>query len=184
MAEPDSELPQPESVSACQCNEGMSAHETSLLARVADLCRIIAAARTDITALGMADITRAQIPAAKDELDAVVSHTAWATDVILDTCETVDRFGGALDAATGAILQTATTRIYEACNFHDITGQRISKVVETLQLIDAKIAHIVAQFGDPAVGDATAIPTILRGPQLPGQAMRQHDIDALLARLG
>ena len=183
MAEPD----QP--IAACTYDGDASARETILLAQVAELGRIIAAARTDIAALGMADITQVQIPAARDELAAVVTHTAWATDVILDTCETVDRVSGELDAAIGASLQSATTRIYEACNFHDITGQRISKVVQTLHVIDTKIADIVAQFGAPAAAHATSSPLILHGPilngpQLPGQAMQQNDIDILLASLG
>ena len=46
-------------------------------------------------------------------------------------------------------LQEATTRIYEACSFQDITGQRITKVVSTLKTIEAKVASIVATFGRP-----------------------------------
>ena len=50
-------------------------------------------------------------------------------------------------------LQDATTRIYEACSFQDITGQRITKVVTTLKTIEAKVAQIVATFGS---GDRAA----------------------------
>ncbi len=44
-------------------------------------------------------------------------------------------------------LQDATTRIYEACSFQDITGQRITKVVATLKTIERKVAHIIGTFG-------------------------------------
>ena len=56
-------------------------------------------------------------------------------------------------------LQEATTRIYEACSFQDITGQRITKVVATLKTIEAKVAGIVSTFG----GDCEA-PAAPRAP--------------------
>ena len=46
-----------------------------------------------------------------------------------------------------AKLQDAVTRIYEACSFQDITGQRITKVVTTLKVIEEKVAHIISTFG-------------------------------------
>ena len=86
---------------------------------------------------------------------------------------------------TSAALQDATTRIYEACSFQDITGQRITKVVATLKTIDAKVAQIVAAFSgrsiDVAVPEPEPVGALLNGPQLPGQAMDQSDIDKLLA---
>ena len=81
----------------------------------------------------------------------------------------------------------ATTRIYEACSFQDITGQRINKVVGTLKTIEAKVVQIVATFGngdretlDEFAGVATDA-ALLNGPQHPAVAMDQSDIDKLLA---
>ena len=82
-------------------------------------------------------------------------------------------------------LQVATTRIYEACGFQDITGQRITKVVAALKMIEAKIAHIVATFSDQREGQNIPKPeedvALLNGPQLPALAMDQSDIDKLMA---
>ena len=84
-------------------------------------------------------------------------------------------------------LQDATTGIYEACSFQDITGQRITKVVATLKTIETKVAQIVATFGTSehaAPVDATADvgeSALLNGPQHPAVAMDQSDIDKLLA---
>ncbi len=89
-----------------------------------------------------------------------------------------------------AKLQAATTQIYEACSFQDITGQRITKVVTTLKTIEAKVAQIVATFGShinvsSAASASNPVPTseddLLNGPQLPAHAMDQSDIDKLLA---
>jgi len=160
--------------------------ETTLLNEVAELGRTIANARAEIAALGVDDITASHIPSATDELDAIVAHTAAATDSILEVCEMLDNVGATLDSAGAQALQDATTRIYEACSFQDITGQRITKVVATLKAIDSKVSHIIATFDRP--GAAAALPrppppkaALLNGPQLPASAMDQSDIDKLLA---
>jgi chemotaxis protein CheZ len=158
----------------------------TVLAEVEQLGALIAAARSEIAALAVEDITASHIPAATDELDAIVAHTAAATNSILEVCERLDGLAVA-DDATADALQGATTRIYEACSFQDITGQRITKVVAALKRIDAKVAQIVATFGDEAdaVPPSARAPAtgLLNGPQLPAVAMDQTGVDALLARL-
>lgn len=168
----------------------LTATETALLGEVAELGRTIAAAKAEIAALRVNDITSNQIPSATDELDAIVAHTACATEAILETCETLDRIAAELSDEAGRglseQLQVATTRIYEACSFQDITGQRISKVVATLKAIEAKVAHIITAFGARSPGDELApdsapAEALMHGPQLPANAMDQNDIDRLLA---
>ncbi len=159
----------------------------SLLAAVQALGDTISAAKAEIAALRVDDITGSQIPSATDELDAIVAHTAAATDVILETCETLDKVASALDGPLAEQLQNATTHIYEACGFQDITGQRITKVVATLQAIEARVMQMVNAFGGPrpaVLMAPVAVPldaaALLNGPQLPSQAMDQSDIDRLL----
>jgi len=165
----------------------LSAQETSLLAEVEALGHTIAYAKAEIAALRVDDITDNHIPFATDELDAIVAHTATATNVILNSCETLDDVASKLSGESAAKLQDATTRIYEACSFQDITGQRITKVVTTLKTIEVKVAQIVATFGDgadPLDVDMPAVATeaaLLNGPQHPTVAMDQSDIDRLLA---
>ena len=125
----------------------LSAQETSLLTEVEALGRTIASAKAEIAALRVDDITDNHIPFATDELDAIVEHTATATNAILGSCETLDDVGSSLTGEPATKLQDATTRIYEACSFQDITGQRINKVVATLKTIEAKVAQILATFG-------------------------------------
>ena len=84
-------------------------------------------------------------------------------------------------------LQAAVTTIYEACSFQDITGQRITKIVTTLKAIEQKVAHIVGTFAPGKPNEQLSedhVPSdadLLNGPQLPGNAMDQSDIDKLLA---
>jgi chemotaxis protein CheZ len=79
-------------------------------------------------------------------------------------------------------------KIFEACSFQDITGQRISKVVGTLREIEGAVDKLLNLFGP---GDADPLPEmedtrsedeqLLNGPQLDGQGVSQDDIDKLLA---
>jgi len=165
----------------------LSSGETTLLHEVEELGEMIANARHEIAALKVDDITGTHIPSATDELDAIVAHTAVATEAILESCEMLDNLATKSDGEVAAILQDATTRIYEACSFQDITGQRITKVVATLKKIDAKVLHLLSTFGKgrgsraALATDAQVDADLLNGPQLPQNAMDQSDIDALLA---
>jgi chemotaxis protein CheZ len=161
---------------------------TTLLAEVEALGQTIASAKAEIAALRVDDIKQHDIPFATDELDAIVAHTASATHSILESCETLDQVSETVTGEAGTRLQDATTKIYEACSFQDITGQRITKVVTTLKTIEAKIGSIIATFGSsppPVIAPRAAEPTgeegLLNGPQLPAMAMDQSDIDKLLA---
>ena len=161
--------------------------ESALLAEVEALGRTIANAKAEIAALQVDDITAAHIPFATDELDAIVAHTAAATNAILESCETLDRVGDSLSGEAAGQLQDATTHIYEACSFQDITGQRITKVVNALKVIESKVAQIVLAFGQRGEGSGSLVnlgggeAALLNGPQLPAAAMGQSDIDRLLA---
>ena len=166
----------------------LTSRETSLLAEVEELGRTIAAAKAEIAALRVDDITDSHIPSATDELDAIVAHTATATNSILEVCEKLDAVAASMTGTQAEQLNDATTQIYEACSFQDITGQRISKVVLTLKTIEQKVAHIIATFSRAASSDYVSPPIadvviegLLNGPQLPIAAMGQSEIDKLLA---
>lgn len=167
----------------------LTAKEAALLAELEALGRMVKRAKAEIAALGVEDITASHIPTATDELDAVVEHTAGATNEILDCCETLERLEPRLGEEDAAALRDAITRIYEACGFQDITGQRIAKVVAALKAIEARVAAVVgtaAPVAAPAARPAAAGPATLgealaQGPQLPGAGVSQAEIDKLLA---
>jgi chemotaxis protein CheZ len=168
-------------------SDDLTIKETTLLREVEELGRTIAIAKSEIAALQVDDITDHDIPFATDELDAIVEHTAHATHAILESCEMLDEVSTSVSGDAASKLQDAVTRIYEACSFQDITGQRITKVVTTLKVIEEKVAHIISTFGPrsaPAAKTGTPVASdadLLNGPQLPANAMDQSDIDKLLA---
>lgn len=172
----------------------MSAQDIALYKELEGLARYIQHTRREIAAVKPDDITALHIPTANDELDAVIGATEQATFAIFDACDVVSGIAGTVDGEAGAKLTDAVTRIYEACNFQDVTGQRISKVVKALKNIEAKVDALVAVFGGQAMAGLPVEPVIeppapegdpdtalLHGPQLPGAAISQDEIDRLLA---
>jgi chemotaxis protein CheZ len=164
----------------------MTPGEAALLAEIEDLAATVAGARAEIAAVGADDITASHISSANDELDAIVTHTAAATDGILEACEQLEAMMSRLTGEDARTLQDCVTRIYEACSFQDITGQRITKVVGALQAIERKVKHMIVVFAPQTpvsemVMSKDVPAELLNGPQLPASAMDQSDIDALLA---
>ena len=157
-----------------------------------ELARYIRQAKTEIASIKPDDISTSFIPDATDELDAVVGATEDATHRIMDVCDEMSALAAQCTPEINEKLVNCTTKIFEACNFQDITGQRITKVVETLKYIDARIEAIVKAMGDEIhhavdkhstknVHAADPEKGLLNGPQLPSSAISQSDIDKLLS---
>ncbi len=130
------------------------------------------------------------------ELDAVVQATEDATHNILEAAEAIDEAlmqmrGGskaAIDPATIDRLSDQVIRIFESCNFQDITGQRITKVVNAMKFIEVKIDRMIEILGGSEALQDVELPTeeevvdedakLLEGPQLDGESkISQNDID-------
>ncbi|MGH6797232.1 MAG: protein phosphatase CheZ, partial [Roseiarcus sp.] len=166
------------------------APDAGLYRDLESLADYIQSAKREIAALRPDDIRERHIPMATDELDAVIDATAEATGAILDAAETIERIAGDIPGETGTEIRQIVTRIYEASNFQDITGQRITKVVRTLKHIEHKIDAMLAVFGAAVPRPQRAAAAagsdgdhLLHGPQLPADANRQDEIDAILANL-
>ncbi|AMN54837.1 hypothetical protein ACP90_23335 [Labrenzia sp. CP4] len=134
-----------------------------------------------------------------NELDAVVIGTEGATETILASAEFIDETANTLSARLGKEdaelandIQDKVIQIFEACNFQDLTGQRITKVVSTLRFVEDRIMQMmdiwggIETFKDIEVeqrelkeGDAA----LLNGPALESDidVATQDDIDALFA---
>lgn len=132
------------------------------------------------------------------ELDAVVQGTLDATDGILTAAEQIDRDAHLLEAScknrqdrqTAADIQEQVVRIFEACNFQDLTGQRITKVVNTLKFIEDRIVRMMEIWGGIETFQAMGLEqqpidegadALLNGPKLAADTghASQDDIDAL-----
>ena len=181
----------------------INARSRKLRMEIRRLSEFIHAARAGIVTIKTEEVKKEFIPTATDELDAIIEATAVATNAIMDATETIDKVAGALTGDANAQLMDVTTKIYEACGFQDITGQRITKVVKALKQIEERVDAMVAAFGADGTGrpaktsqstkdtpkdGATKKPItdadLLNGPQLKTAAKTQDEIDALLFGTG
>jgi chemotaxis protein CheZ len=160
-----------------------------LYAELAELALLIESAKREIAAAGAGDIAGRYIPEAHDELDAVIGATEAAAGTILDAAEAIEAACATLDQAAAQPIRAAVTHIFEACNFQDITGQRITKVVRTLKQIEQRVHVLLGTFGveggaedeDVAAAPDSGEASLINGPQLPDAAKDQSEIDAILA---
>ncbi len=131
-----------------------------------------------------------------DELDAVVGGTEDATNIILAAAERVDERARDLaakltgdDQGMANDISDAVVQIFEACNFQDLTGQRIGKVVGVLRFVEQRVDAMMTIWGglqafdevEPSVSvDRAGERALLNGPALPGEDRASQDmIDAL-----
>jgi len=151
--------------------------------------------KAEIAALRPQNSNDDRLIAVTNELDAIVTSTEGATNGILEAAEKIDTLAGQLQAqATDGFashvsedIREAVVAIFEACNFQDITGQRITKVVKTLQYIEDRVNKMIDIWGADTFEDLEAPSEVsesdearlLNGPQLENQGVSQSDIDKL-----
>ena len=135
-----------------------------------------------------------------NELDAIVGGTESATDAILSNAEEIDQLASTLaprlkDEQNQQLVQDMQERvikIFEACNFQDLTGQRITKVVGTLKFIETHIVRMMEIWGGldafkdieaETIAQRQGDARLLNGPKIAGEAghASQDDIDAMFA---
>ena len=173
-------------------NSNMTAIDLSLFGELKSLSAFIQAAKGDLAAVRPESVREEHIPAARDELDAIVGATEKATEEIMEASEKIQTIAESLDDVAAEELTDQVMQIYEACSFQDITGQRISKVVATLQRIEQSVEAMLAAFGDESArvrvleqaqeqSEANQDVDLMNGPQLEGSGNSQDEIDKLLA---
>lgn len=132
------------------------------------------------------------------ELDAIVGSTERATDGILDAAERIDNIASELrangsESYIGRLAEEVSEcvmTIYEHCNFQDITGQRTTKVVNTLKFVEERVDKMIEIWGretfdelleedDPIGHHDDDDRRLLNGPQLENMGISQNEIDKL-----
>jgi chemotaxis protein CheZ len=135
---------------------------------------------------------------ASRELDAVVDSTERATQQILEAAESIDEAANTLSAslkheqeqALAGDIRDHVVRIFEACNFQDLSGQRIAKVLATLTFVEDRVARMLEIWGGRDALDGYAAATLaesdvesklVSGPKLNGDPghVSQQEIDAM-----
>ena len=156
-----------------------------------EIAGYIESLKREIGVLKANEIKSSRIPAAGQELSAVCKATEAATNTIMECAEAVMSADSRDSTAFKALVADKMLIIFEACSFQDITGQRISKVVETLQLIDERVSRFAKAIAAKDSSDDATDPEasqarqdrkkrlLLNGPQLGGPETSQSEVDAM-----
>ncbi|HKG00041.1 MAG: protein phosphatase CheZ [Xanthobacteraceae bacterium] len=167
------------------------AMDAKVYGELREIAGYIESMRQEIGVLQVNDLKNSRIPSAGEELDAIVKSTEKATNTIMECAETLMAADASDPAAFKALVDEKMLVIFEACSFQDITGQRIAKVVETLQHIETRVARFAdvmrAKDLDGYLNDAERARAerkqklMIHGPQLDGRGNVQNQIDELFA---
>ncbi len=178
---------------------GNNAHVRILRQELQEMSYYIQQTRSEIAALRPDEVNNNRIMAATEELDAIVMATERATSDILNAAERISDILAEVDRSgefghVADQLDVQSIEIMTACSFQDITGQRITKVVNAMRYIEQRINSMVEIWGVDSVVQPTGPVRddfedrrpdahLLNGPARQGEGVSQSDVDALLAGL-
>jgi chemotaxis protein CheZ len=158
----------------------------------------ISSTKREIATISRSDSEGKGMRRVAGELDAVVEATEEATTSILEALEEIEANANMLRASglstgnndyVGAILDRVVV-MFEACNFQDLTGQRINKIVSVLKFVEERLDRMIGVWGgldafkDLVDQESAALngeDGLLNGPKLDHDEghVGQNDIDAL-----
>lgn len=164
-----------------------------LKAELALIHGVIARNKRELAAL-IGDGKERKMARAAGELSAAVDGMEKATVLILKSVEIVDDSAKALTATLqddykrglAQDIQDNVVKIYEACNFQDLAGQRIGNVIRMLNAVEQQVAGMLERCD--GVSEKPPVPAksdpdrgLLNGPKLDGDSghASQHDIDQM-----
>jgi chemotaxis protein CheZ len=175
---------------AAQSLQGFfQAMDAKVYRELREIAGYIESMRREMGLLQVNELKNSRIPSAGQELGAIVKATETATNTIMECAEALMAADASDPVAYKALVDEKMMTVFEACSFQDITGQRIAKVVETLQHIETR----VARFADVMhAKDLDGFLTeherqraerrqknLLNGPQLEGEGIKQNEVDRL-----
>ncbi|QJE72800.1 hypothetical protein HHL28_06605 [Aerophototrophica crusticola] len=167
-------------------------HIKILRRELQELSSHIAQTRREIASLKPDDPSANRILMATEELDAILEATERATTEILGGAERIQSVADRLRLPhpdLAATLDNEVTEIMMSCSFQDITGQRMTKVVNTLRYIERRVHAMISIWGDldPVEASSDEGPQdtrpdahLIHGPGAKG-GINQDAIDMLLA---
>jgi chemotaxis protein CheZ len=169
-------------------SSGSSALQRNEVERVASKLRLI---RSTITGAGheqpVADgslLPGAPTTRIANELEAVMQGSEQATQKILAAAEEIDQAANTLSAALkndsgqglAQDIRDRVIAIFEACNFQDLTSQRVAKVMASLGRIEQQIARTLDELARESA-------PAMHGPRLADDSghVSQSDVDTMFA---
>ena len=144
----------------------------------------IAKAKEEIREMRPHDISHERIPTAGAELEAITRDTENATHAIMNSAEVIMGMNSS-DPDYKTKVDDEVMKIFEACSFQDITGQRVSKVVNVLKQIEERVGKLANTLGvddkpvEMTEDEKRKAALFLHGPAIGGPETQQDAIDAM-----
>lgn len=143
---------------------------------IKDILSHLTQTRAELTSLGAPGINKSKLADANTSLDDAIKATEDAANAILDAADQLSALAAGLPAEQSQAAMQHITTIYEACNFQDLTGQRIRNVIKVLDYVESRLTAI---SGDADEEPVSFEQSLMNGPQSQTAAPNQDDIDAL-----
>lgn len=155
----------------------------TLYREIEDICKHFEAIQQE--AVGLMQKSD-NVSAAEEQLSTVLKSTEEATNTILDSATAIQTLVDDSSDEGKRKLVEHVTKIYEACGFQDLTGQRITKVLTHLAAVQErmkKLQEVMRPYVGTVVAEnpEAAVPAgnLMNGPAMPSEAPSQADIDKL-----
>jgi chemotaxis protein CheZ len=179
-------------------SQAQAANVDMIKSELGAIYEAISRTKQEIATLVVSGFASPEMGRVTHELDAVVDGSENATHRILQAGEEIEEIATTLSAAiknqqNQNLLRDIldhVTRIFEACNFQDLAGQRVTKVIATMKFIEEHILRMMDIWGGieqftnivpEARAERESHHRLVNGPKLEGETghVSQDDIDAL-----
>lgn len=148
--------------------------DLELYGELGELAKYVNETKKGLQSFDVAQITEEDLPEASDQLEAIVASTEEATNKILTATEDMLEKDAAIVKAMGLLKEAKAESsgsagkkidaaikeledvsshnnqklmgIMEACNFQDLTGQRIQKIIALVKGIESKLMKMILSF--------------------------------------
>lgn len=168
-----------------------------LNSEIENLLRYVERLRSEVAgATKPQDDEKSSFHSMSEQLTAIAHSTEEASHVILESSESISNYVGELeemldDADAKALCEKITAesmRAMEACSFQDLTGQRVTRILNSLRFVEDRVDAMVELCGQESIRkmsmelaaqDPEPEDVAMHGPQSPGASISQDEIDAL-----
>ncbi len=162
--------------------------DKSMYRELKEMLDCIEELRGDLSKVDPDDIFSRRIPEMGRELSAIVSATEVATNSIMNIAEQVMEADKSDPAAYVKYVEQHMLAIFEACTFQDLTGQRVTRVIQTIEVIEERIEVLCRMIENnqitpnaPKVSDTEKRnrARLVKGPANEGEGINQDQVDAM-----
>ncbi|MCZ4271440.1 protein phosphatase CheZ [Maritalea porphyrae] len=162
--------------------------DKSMYRELRDMLNCIEELRGDLSKVDPDDIFSRRIPEMGRELSAIVSATEVATNSIMNIAEQVMDADKSDPEAYAKFVEQHMLAIFEACTFQDLTGQRVTRVIQTVEVIEERIGVLCRMIENnqitpnaPKISETEKRnrARLVKGPANKGEGIDQDAVDAM-----